>query len=122
MAAGLGNDILTGGGGFDTFRFDSLPNAMNNLDTITDFSAANDIIQLENAIFTSLTVTGELIAEMFHSGAGITSAADANDHLIYNSSTGALYYDPDGTGATAAVQFATLGTGLALTAANFVVT
>jgi Ca2+-binding RTX toxin-like protein len=58
---------------------------------------------------------------MLHSGAGVTAAADANDFLIYNATTGALYYDPDGNGDAAAVQFATLSAGLALTAGNFVV-
>jgi serralysin len=39
-----------------------------------------------------------------------------------NSSTGALFYDADGSGsAIASVQFATLGAGLGLTAADFLV-
>ena len=57
----------------------------------------------------------------FQSGAGLTEGLDGNDRIIYNTTTGALYYDPDGDGAAAAVQFATLGTGLALTAADFFV-
>jgi Ca2+-binding RTX toxin-like protein len=38
-----------------------------------------------------------------------TAAADANDRIVYDQTTGNLLYDADGTGATAAVQFATLG-------------
>ena len=121
LSGGAGNDLLTGNGGFDTFRFDTALNASNNIDTITDFSVADDTLQLANSVFTALTATGELATDMFHGGAGVTTAADANDHLIYNSTTGALYYDPDGTGAAAAVQFATLNAALALTAGNFVV-
>ncbi|MFM2057171.1 MAG: hypothetical protein RLY71_1556, partial [Pseudomonadota bacterium] len=49
---------------------------------------------------------------------GITTAADADDHLIYNTSTGALYYDADGLGGTGAVQIAKLGVGVALTASD----
>ena len=33
-------------------------------------------------------------------------AADSNDHILYNTTTGALYYDSDGNGPHAAVEFA----------------
>ena len=51
--------------------------------------------------------------------AGHTAAADADDRIIYDPTTGALYYDPDGNGGGAAVQFATLAPGLALENDNF---
>ncbi len=47
-------------------------------------------------------------------------AQDSNDYLIYESDTGKLFYDADGNGAGASVQFAQLGTSLALTTADFV--
>jgi Ca2+-binding RTX toxin-like protein len=120
LVGGAGNDSLTGGAGLDVFRFSAILNATTNRDKITDFVVADDTIQLENAVFTALTATGTLAAGRLRAGAGITTAADANDYLIYNSSTGALYYDADGSGAASApVQFAVIGTGLALTASDF---
>jgi Ca2+-binding RTX toxin-like protein len=105
LNGGLGNDTLTGGDGKDIIRFDSLLNALTNVDTITDYNVADDTIHLENAIFTALTTTGMLAAESFRRGA---VAVDADDYVIYDDVTGALYYDADGNGVAAAVQFAAL--------------
>ncbi|BAL26797.1 calcium-binding protein [Azoarcus sp. KH32C] len=121
LVGNSGNNVLTGGAGNDIFRFDTTLNASTNLDTITDFASGADHIQLENAIFTSLTATGTLNADWFISGAGVTAAADANDYLIYNSTTGALYYDQDGNGAGQAVQFATLSGSSSLSASDFLI-
>lgn len=49
------------------------------------------------------------------------AAADANDFIIYNNITGALLYDADANGAGLATQIATIGVGLAITNADFVV-
>jgi len=121
LRGGGGNDSLSGGPGLDAFRFDVAPNAASNLDTLTDFSAADDTIQLENAVFAKLTTTGTLAAGHF-SATG--AATDTNDYVVYHPGTGALYYDADGNGAGAAVQFALLGTTVhpTITAADFVVT
>ncbi|ASF48040.1 hypothetical protein [Methylovulum psychrotolerans] len=119
LAGGLGNDTLTGGAGKDIFAFNSAL-GINNIDTLTDFNVADDTIRLENGIFTTLTTPGVLAAEAFKI-IGNGGVADSTDHLLYNIATGALSYDADGSGAAAAVQIAILGTGLAMTNADFMV-
>jgi len=49
-------------------------------------------------------------------------ATDANDYLIYNTFTKALYYDADGSGLNyAPIQFATLTNVATVSASDFVV-
>jgi serralysin len=105
LAGGGGNDALTGGAGKDIFLFDTRPNRSTNSDRIADFSVPGDTIRLENAVFSKLTKTGTLASSAFWTG---SSAHDTSDRIVYNSGTGAVLYDPDGTGRSAAVQFATL--------------
>ena len=121
LRGGLGNDTLTGGKGSDTFVFNTTANATTNLDTITDFNVTDDTIQLENAVFTGLVGTGTLDSTMFRSGAGVTAAGDSSDRIAYNTTTGALYYDADGLGGTAAVQIALIGNQANLTINDLVI-
>jgi serralysin len=116
LVGGLGNDRLTGGEGADTYRFNTALNASTNVDDITDFSVADDTIQLDNDVFTAAGAVGTLAAGAFRTG---TSAADASDRIIYDPVTGRVWYDADGNGAGAAVLFAELDPGLALTNADF---
>jgi serralysin len=116
LDGGLGADTLTGGSGPDAFLFGTALGG-SNIDHITDFSVPDDRILLSSAIFAGLP-TGVVAASAFVIGA---TAADALDRIIYNSATGALYYDADGSGAGAAVQFAEVSAGLAMTNADFVI-
>jgi Ca2+-binding RTX toxin-like protein len=116
LIGGLGNDSLTGGDGADNFVFDAALGS-TNVDKIQDYVVADDSITLDDAIFTGLSV-GTLSANAFYIG---SAAHDADDRIIYNSSTGDLYFDADGNGAGAAIRFAQIGTGLALTNAEFII-
>ena len=120
LAGGDGNDYLTGGGGQDAFQFDTLLDAASNLDAILDFNVDDDVIYLYAGVFTELgdvEVLPELLpAEAFVIGA---AAQEADDRIIYDSNTGALFYDGDGVGGAAAIQFAVLTPGLGLTNEDF---
>lgn len=114
-----GNDTMTGGDGEDTFAFDTPLNAVTNVETIKDFIVGEDLIRLENAIFNKIGGVGPLLANAFHAG---SSAHDIDDRVIYDISTGTLYYDSDGTGAVAHVKFAILeNKPVALSEADFIV-
>ena len=129
IKAGAGNDTLTGGLGADSFVFNTALNANLNIDLITDWNVggASDKILLDDDIFAAVgavTITTALDATMFVKG---TTALDGNDHIIYDQRTGALFYDPDGSGPLAQLQFATINTatgghpGAGLTASDFLV-
>ena len=104
IEGGRGADTLTGGKGADHFVFASPLDG--KADTITDFSfSEGDLLQLDHHIFTALE-SGTLAADQFVAG---KEAKDANDHLLYDRTTGELAYDPDGSGSAAAVTIARLG-------------
>jgi Ca2+-binding RTX toxin-like protein len=119
LSGGGGSDTLFGGAGADTFQFDFALGA-TNIDTVSDF-ATGDKLALSKAIFTTLSV-GSLASTQFYAAAGATEAQDANHRVIYDTTTGALYYDADGSlsGATA-VQFAVLSTHPGLTAGDLLI-
>ncbi len=116
LDGGLGADTLTGGGAADNFVFSTALGG-TNIDSITTFTVNSELIRLAQSIFTDLG-TGTLAASAFTIGVAASTAAH---RIIYDSGTGALYYDSDGTGGTAAQQFATLQTGLGLDNGDFLV-
>jgi Ca2+-binding RTX toxin-like protein len=102
LIGGIGSDTLNGGVGADTFVFADLA----SVDTISDFKVGEDRIGLYKAGMGSLGAPGNLRAGAFWSGSDAVSGHDSTDRIIYNTSTGAVYYDADGSGSGAAVQFA----------------
>jgi Ca2+-binding RTX toxin-like protein len=117
LDGGMGNDTLTGGAGADKFIFGARLSG-SNVDQVTDFEVGTDTIDLGHTTFTALGAPGALDASEFFLG---TTATTATQHIGYDSSDGYLYYDDDGSGADAAIHFATLTAGLALTHADFIV-
>ena len=112
LIGGTGADTLTGGAGADVFVLRSGASGM-----ITDFVAGEDRIALR--LGEAYQQSGwKLDPSVFHLGA---TAADANDRILYDADTGALFFDADGTAATAAVQLATVANHAVLSAADFTV-
>ena len=113
-----GSDTLTGGAGADGFMFNSALGPAN-VDIITDYNVAADRILLENAVFGGL-VAGALGAAAFTANlAGL--ATDGSDRIIYETDTGFLWFDADGTGGIGRVRFADLASGLVMSASEFTV-
>lgn len=113
-----GADTLTGWGGADSFVFSTALGAAN-IDRITDFQAGTDKIMLNDAVFAGLALGGLPAGAFRASLSGF--AADSTDRIIYETDTGRLYFDRDGTGAAGSVLVALLQPGLALGFADFVV-
>ena len=116
IAGKAGSDVLTGGGGPDAFIFDTAPNKNTNVDTIKDFVVKADKFWLDDAVYNGVGSSSALKTGAFWIGA---KAHDPSDRIIYDSNTGALYYDADGNGASAQIKFAQLAKGLKLTPDDF---
>ncbi|PSF37130.1 hypothetical protein C7H19_11875 [Aphanothece hegewaldii CCALA 016] len=117
LYGGNGVDTLYGGDGLDYFVFKS---STEGIDFIDDFTVIDDTIVVFQAGFgNDLIADAAITAEQFIIG---TAATTATQRFIYNSSSGALLFDADGTGGIAAVQLATLSTGLSLSNADIFVT
>ena len=114
LDGGAGADVLEGRGGADELAF-TIALGNGNIDTIADFVPGLGVILLDDAVFTGLS-SGALGAAAFRTG---TSAQDADDRIIYDQATGALYFDADGNSAGASMQFAWVTAGTSLAASDF---
>lgn len=115
LTGGGGQDTLIGGGGTDTFVFNS---KVGGMVTLQDFTSSSDVIRVSASGFGGGLTAGVLTNDKFVIG---TVALDASDRFIYNKSSGALFFDPDGAGKIAAVQFAVLANSSNLDASNILV-
>ena len=87
-----GSDFLQGNGGNDTFLFDTAFG--HGVSHLADFTRGQDILELDNAIFTDLKL-GVLGKKAFGFG---THATSHKEHIIFDKETGAVRYDDDGAG------------------------
>ena len=115
LYSGAGADTVSGGVGHDVFVFDNP--AGGGTDKISDFSALDDEFAFDDAVFHSLAGgidAGNLVFAVK------PAAQDADDYLLFDTKSGKLYYDDDGSGSHAAVLLATVkGTLAGLDADNF---
>lgn len=104
LRGGKGNDTLTGGDDRDSFIFD-MPTTFDSsdlgVDLITDFSVGIDLIHLSKDTFNTLdnNFDGQLRNSDFEIVTTDTSARVSNAEIVYNSSNGNLYYNPNNTDA-----------------------
>ncbi len=112
LIGGAGRDALLGGGGADRFYLDGFS---DSADRIGDFGSG-DQIYLDSAVFSALTA-GALYATKFANAGG----QSAGTRIIYDSYSGRISYDPDGTGSAAWVVIGYVKPGTQLTAASFFV-
>ncbi|MEH1840954.1 MAG: calcium-binding protein [Nostoc sp.] len=114
---GNGNDTLIGGNGSDTFDLNNL--YAEGVDSLNDFDPTNDLIEVDIYSSGGSPSPRPLLTSQFTLG---TSATTSDQLFIYNSSTGALFFDGDGSGSTLSQQkIAQFLPGLLLTNKNFVV-
>lgn len=112
LIGGDGNDNLTGGTEADYFVFNVTPNAATNVDTIADFTPAEDFLVFDGAIYTSLSVSSTIQIS------ASSTPGTSSTHMVYNTSTGELFYCPSGSGGST-TKIATLSGAPTLTKQNF---
>ncbi|HEX2552562.1 MAG TPA: calcium-binding protein [Microvirga sp.] len=118
LRGGTGADALSGGAGADAFVYGGLDEGG---DRIAGFTTGEDRIALDRALFGAAPpAAGALDPELFAANAGGV-ATEADDRLVYDTDSGELFFDADGSGSGAAVLLATLTGAPTLAAGDFVV-
>lgn len=111
-----------GAGSNTAQNYQDVATSLTGVDAITDFNSGFDRIALDNDQFSVFVSTGAIAAGNLVQGAGVAAAADADDYLIFDATSGALYYDADGSGVvSSAVQIATLTGVTTLTDTDFTI-
>jgi Ca2+-binding RTX toxin-like protein len=109
LSGHIGPVTMTGGSGADTFLYDRDPTQFPEDDLITDFASSEDSIRLDGAAMPALGASGTFASNDARFAANPTGTAqDSSDRVVYNTTTGDLWYDEDGTGQAAAARLFTL--------------
>ena len=118
LEGGADGDFLAGGSGADTFVYAS---SSDGGDFVDDFETGTDMIEIDAGGFGGGLGAGSLAANYFVSGSGVGATEGGHGQFLYDTDTGDLYWDEDGTGAGAAQHIATLGGTPSLSAADFTI-
>jgi len=103
LEGGDGHDVLTGNAGADSFMF-NVKNKAASSDVITDFSQGLDKLLIE-----AKGLKGQLSADQFKAiQSNSPIELDLNDRFVFETDTGNLYYDRDGSGTSDMVLLVTL--------------
>jgi Ca2+-binding RTX toxin-like protein len=114
LVGGKGIDILDGGSFADTFVL--LP-TYRDRDIISNFSAREDMLELDQALFGDLGGQEGFASHFVANKKG--AATNELQRIVYDTDSGALLFDVDGAGGKEAVEIATLGRRPAIDADNF---
>jgi Ca2+-binding RTX toxin-like protein len=125
LIGGIDSDFLSGGAGADEFVFGAADTIFEHigLDTVADFEVGDQLV-LSKATFTALTSTVGSGFSVINEFASVTINADISTALIvYNSITGDLFYNQNGSAAGFGNggQFGLVTGAPALTALDFLI-
>ncbi len=115
LIGGQGIDSLTGGTGADTFVLQKLA---ADRDSILDFDGTTDKIELSAASF-AIASTPLTNVQFIANTTGLS--ASVNTRFVYNTATGELHYDSNGSNAGGDSIIATFSNLVALDTGDFVV-
>jgi hypothetical protein len=126
LIGGAGNDTLVGGAGADKFLYNTntpFASSAVGVDTISDFnSSQGDKVILDKTTFNAITSTSGTGFSNANDFKITSSAATSTAKIVYDSVSGQLFYNPQGSvvGFGSGGLFATLTGAPTLAASDFV--